>query len=239
MPPSLPPSLPPLPPPVDEPRVFGSVVVTTTANGVVSDYSPAFRESYRNACATTFNVNSNLVDVAITPGSVVITVTVYATASNSADNLAAVAAATFSDAATASAFITSQTGQAVTVAQVDVVVTEAPARGGGDDDGLSGGAIAGIVIGVVAGVGLILAAGLIYFKRTVGSVARSEGPQHENLLAHTSRGTNRGTEMRPSESTKQGVYAGSKKAPTTFPGQIIPTDGTSARPGSVAFAQNI
>ena len=135
-----------------------------TLEGDVSDFDASFQLDLRQANADLYGLTLDRVDLGIASGSVIITVTVYATPSLSVSDLDVVATSTFTNATAAAAFILAGTGQLVVVTAIDVTTTTPIGPGGdtsGSSSGLSGGAIAGIVIGVIAGV-LIMAA-LVYF----------------------------------------------------------------------------
>lgn len=134
-----------------------------TAAGAVSDFTPTKVESIASVFAAEANVTTSSVTVTITPGSVVITAKIVLPDAAARDNVAADLTTTLSTPALATSFLAAVPG-GVTVSVVAPVakVTEqaavvlspppsAPSGGDSKDDGMSGGAIAGTVIGAMSG----------------------------------------------------------------------------------------
>jgi len=150
----LPPSPPPSPP---QPPATTTVVITTDA---LAHWLHPHIAAMRTSLATVASVNESYVDVAVvavdadpTDGT---TVTLKV---RTAPALAAAMAATlktkFSGAMAAANWLADTTGLAIAVVTV-TSVTEAGQTDTGGGSGMSGGAIAGVVIGTLAGIGILV-----------------------------------------------------------------------------------
>ena len=138
---------------------YGQVLIEYALTGDPSDYSTQFRADLQSRIASATGVGLGDVTITFSAGSTIVLTVIKATFLTSVTEIASgIEDAGISDAATLEAFIFSATGETVTVVpgsfELEVVVVES-----GDDDesssGLSGGAIAGIIIGGVVGAALL------------------------------------------------------------------------------------
>jgi len=146
-------SMPPPPPPPPSKEVAGDdnnqISVQVTASGVVSDYDVAKQSALECAMADIAGVACNAVTVTITAASVILNFIIIAPP----EKVAAIKATV------TTALATTAGATAALGVPVEAVPTVSDVSSS-EDDGLSAGAIAGIAIGVVAG--LLLVGGIIF-----------------------------------------------------------------------------
>lgn len=153
----------------DESSMASTAAVTfeVTAGGSVSDYTDTVKMSMRTKIAAALAVSYSATEITVAAASssrrrlasgVKITITVkYATSSDASAGAATLSAA-MSDPAAASALL-STPYLAVTVSSIDVAPTETAVNADGtvvEGSSLGGGEIAGIIIGSIAGVVIIV-----------------------------------------------------------------------------------
>lgn len=160
--PSSPPAVfPPPPSPMAPPGAPGATVVTQysafvtmKAAGTVEDYTPAKKEGIKEAFAKEAKVDKSKVTVTITPGSVIISAKIIMPTESEATTLKTTLATTLATPEKATTFFASVPGGGVTVEETPTVLVEiesvvVPPKE--DKGGLSGGALAGVIIGSASG----------------------------------------------------------------------------------------
>ena len=150
-PPSPPPPLPPAPPPAP-PDEF-AVTFSLKASGDVADYTDTIKDAMAAKVATSAGVDKNSVAVEVTAGSVNIEFTIRAATEALATTAGNAVQASVADASAATAFFSTAPGITITVNSVTAI--SAPASLKDAESSLSAGALAGIIIGAIAGVVII------------------------------------------------------------------------------------
>jgi len=152
-----------------------TVVVSITSSEDVSAWTPSRLDSIKSIFVNNYNLNDEDVTVSVAPGSSVITIDIVSSSNDEAKSLKDKISSDLdsADKVNSALNITSATGAAETTTE------------NVDDDGLSGGAIAGIVIAVLVGVSLLVL-GVVYRKRILGmcNFYAPEGPESTYLQAH-------------------------------------------------------
>lgn len=144
--------------------------VTLTASGEVSDFTPAVRADIETLFAAQAGVPAESVALSVTPASVRLAVEIAAGNASAADGVADALAPIVANASTATSFLSQVPAvsnisitDVSTVAVVDLADAappSAPPPMSPVDEGLSDGAIAGIVIGSLVAAALCLGLGL-------------------------------------------------------------------------------
>eukprot|EP00964_Phaeocystis_antarctica_P067957 scaffold41164_cov69-Phaeocystis_antarctica.AAC.1 len=139
------------PPTPSPPSSVGTVVLTLTASGSVSDFSENDKSSLQQKVADAAGVDKSLVTIRVVAASVSITATIAVPASTTADAVQTSLSSTLGTAAAASAALGVTVEEVPTVALADGgSESEDPLTPPGSDDSQSscgGGCIAGIVVG--------------------------------------------------------------------------------------------
>merc|ERR1719460_536968 len=143
------------PPPPSKLSTGKKITVKVKAAGAVSDYDDKKKAELESAMATVAGVSADAVTVTVTAGSVILDFEIITTDPEATKTTVTTALA---DTTKASAAL------GVTVEETPTVAVVAEKKD--DDDGLSGGAIAGIIIGAV--VGLLCIGGIIFFAMKSG-----------------------------------------------------------------------
>jgi len=156
---------PPPPPAAPPPLTTTSVTVTTGADP--SDLEPHIA-ALKTSLASSANVAESAVEVTVTAGSAVITLSVT-TATSQAAAMHTTISGLFPDAAHATTWLAQATGLDATTVAVTSVSAPSQNNVPGGDDGLSGGAIAGIVLGTLAFVAILAGVVMMAIKKDGGS----------------------------------------------------------------------
>jgi len=159
----LPPSPPPAPPstPPGSPGATQAYIVSVqmvAAYDSVSLVTDSVKGSIAQTIATAASVPVSAVTITVTAGSVIITADIVTTPTTQA-SVTSTLTTQLATTAAANTFFASVTGLSITAAPsvVDKIVIASPppspppVSSGGGDDGMSGGAIAGTVIGAISG----------------------------------------------------------------------------------------
>lgn len=169
------------------------VAVNFVVAGSADDYLPAKLDDMADVFAARANVSASSVSMSVeaTSMSVEVTAKIIAPSATASAAIVAELAPDFITAATATAFFTAVPGGIAVMQKPDVVTfveriirypppsPSAPITGGGTkDDGLSGGALAGIIIACIAGTMLL---GASYYR--YGKKADKSEPQSSNRMA--------------------------------------------------------
>lgn len=176
---SYPPSSPiPLPPPsppfLPTPSLYSHEVgISFRAAGTISDFSQSRVESIRALFVSKAGVSSFAVSASVVSGSVIVTVVILTASAAEATALRAQLASELASMEAANNFFSSLPGDGVTVVSTPVVYVGLEAgTQSSSEDGLSGGAVCGIIVGV-----LIVVAAICVGWRS-GSISTDDKQKH-------------------------------------------------------------
>ena len=181
--PPSPPARPPAPAPSPPPST-GSVVLTLTASGSVSDYSDT--SSLQQAIATAAGVDKSLVTISVAAASVRITATIAVPASTTAAAVQTSLSSSLGTSDTASAALGITVEEVPTVAAAAAAASPSsspspplappPDADNDSSDAVDAALIIGPVLGGVALLALAAAAALMYSSRATRARARATAP---------------------------------------------------------------
>ena len=153
---------------------MGTVVLTLTASGSVSDYSDSRKSGLEEKIATVAGVDKSLVTIRVAAASVLITATIAVPASKTADQVQTLLSSTLSTVSDASVAL------GVTVEEVPTITVESALSDSSDD--LNVPLIVGIAVAGALVVGLLSAGACVMAQRwqqqnaLVGATRKSDLP---------------------------------------------------------------